>query len=81
MKKTNFFFIFIIFNFLFLTISAKAETESFDIWLKSFEKTALKNGISKNKFDQAMVNVKFLPESKRSLPTPEIAFYNIFGHE
>ena len=62
MKKTNFFFIFIIFNFLFVTISAKAETESFDIWLKSFEKTALKKGISKNTFDQAMVNVKFLPE-------------------
>ena len=34
----------------------------FSIWLKSFKKISLKNGISEKTFDSAMLNVKFLPK-------------------
>ena len=38
---------------------AYAENESFDIWLNSFKKHALKNGISEKTFDLSMSKVKF----------------------
>ena len=39
-----------------------AENESFDIWLNSFKKHALKNGISEKTFDLSMSKVKFNPK-------------------
>ncbi len=62
MKQIDFFFICISINFFFILNLASAETRSFEIWFKSFEKIALKEGVSKNTFDQAMSKVKFLPE-------------------
>ena len=41
---------------------AYAENESFDIWLNSFKKHALKNGISEKTFDLSMSEVKFNPK-------------------
>ena len=41
---------------------AYAENESFDIWLNSFKKHALKNGISEKTFDLSMSKVKFNPK-------------------
>ena len=46
----------------FVSIAIKASSNSFSIWLKSFKKIALKNGISEKTFDTAMLNVKFLPK-------------------
>jgi len=57
----------IIRNFLILLIllissSAQSNDHSFSFWLKSFKKTALKNGISETTFNKTMLNVKFLPK-------------------
>ena len=52
----------IIFFILFINSSAYSNEHSFSIWLKSFKKIALKNGISEKTFDTAMLNVKFLPK-------------------
>ena len=62
MKKVNCFFIYIILCFSFLNYSVYAATDSFKIWLETFEKKALKKGVSKETFDLAMSNVKFLPK-------------------
>ena len=52
----------IIFFIFFINSSAYSNDHSFSIWLKSFKKIALKNGISEKIFDTAMLNVKFLPK-------------------
>jgi len=39
-----------------------ASDESFDLWLKSFKKHALRNGISEKTFDLSMSKVKFNPK-------------------
>ena len=52
----------IIFFIFFINSSAYSNDHSFSIWLKSFKKVALKNGISEKTFDTAMLNVKFLPK-------------------
>ena len=52
----------IIFFIIFINSSAYSNDHSFSIWLKSFKKIALKNGISEKTFDTAMLNVKFLPK-------------------
>jgi len=52
----------IIFFIFFINSSAYSNDHSFSIWLKSFKKIALKNGISEKTFDTAMLNVKFLPK-------------------
>jgi len=44
------------------TTSSFSQEESFNTWLSSFKKYALKKDISENTFDQAMKNVKFLPK-------------------
>ena len=62
MKKINFFFIYIVFCFSCINNTLYADVESFEIWLESFEKIALKKGVSKETFDQTMSNVKFLPK-------------------
>ena len=62
MKKVNCFFIYIILCFSCLNYSVYAGTDSFKIWLETFEKKALKKGVSKETFDLAMSNVKFLPK-------------------
>jgi len=62
MNKINFFLINIIFYLFFIFNFAYSQVESFEIWLKSFEKIALEKGISKKTFDQTMSNVKFLPK-------------------
>ena len=49
----------------FLTIypiACFAQDESFDLWLSSFKKHALKNNISEETFDLAMSKVKFIPK-------------------
>jgi len=49
--------------FIFLVGSSVHSNDlSFSVWLKSFKKTALKNGISEKTFNKAMFNVKFLPK-------------------
>ena len=50
-------FIFLINNF-----SLAYTPEDFNLWLKSFKKTALNKGISKKTVDLTMKNVKFLPK-------------------
>ena len=62
MKKVNFFFIYIILCFFYINNSVYADVDSFEIWLETFEKKALKKGVSKKTFDLAMSNVKFLPK-------------------
>ena len=62
MKKVNCFFIYIILCFSCLNYSVYAGTDSFKIWLETFEKKALKKGVSKETFVLAMSNVKFLPK-------------------
>jgi len=39
-----------------------SDDESFDIWLNSFKKYALKNGISEKTFDLSMSKVSFNPK-------------------
>jgi len=49
--------------FLLLNVNISlAQDESFDLWLKSFKKHALKNGISEKTFDLSMSKVKFIPK-------------------
>ena len=62
MKKVNFFFIYIILCFFYINNSVYADVDSFEIWLETFEKKALKKGVSKKTFDLAMSNAKFLPK-------------------
>ena len=62
MKKNNYFFIYIILCFFYISNFVYAADDSFYTWLKSFEKKALKQGVSKETFDLAMSNVKFLPK-------------------
>ena len=59
MNKINFFFIYIIFYLFFIFNFAYSQVESFEIWLKSFEKIALEKGISKKTFDQTMSMLNF----------------------
>jgi len=54
-------FTFYFFLFLFITSSASiAQDESFEKWLISYKKYALKKGVSKNTIDIAFQNVKFV---------------------
>ena len=50
-----------IFLLLYSSISFSQE-QSFDMWLNSFKKHALKNGISEKTFDLSMSKVKFIPK-------------------
>ena len=52
--------LFIIFCF-FLTTPSHSNEQSFDEWLKTFKKLALKKNISEKTFDKTMSNVVFLP--------------------
>ncbi len=54
--------IILIFIFTFYQSNVSIAEESFDAWLKSFKKVALKNGISEKTFDISMSNVKFNPK-------------------
>ena len=47
---------------LFLSNSVNANNFTFEDWLISFKKEALKKGISEITFDKSMKNVKFLPK-------------------
>ena len=62
MKKVNFLLIYIILCFFYINNSVYADVDSFKIWLETFEKKALKKGVSKKTFDLAMSNAKFLPK-------------------
>ena len=53
---------FIIFFIFLVGSSVHSNDHSFSAWLKSFKKTALKNGISEKTFNKTMLNVKFLPK-------------------
>ena len=53
---------FIIFFIFLVGSSVYSNDHSFPVWLKSFKKTALKNGISEKTFNKTMLNVKFLPK-------------------
>ena len=46
--------------FSFTSISAKGDT--FESWIISFKREALKQGITEKTFDTSMKNVKFLPK-------------------
>ena len=59
MKIIRNLFIFFIF---FISTPTYSNDHYFSIWLKSFKKISLKNGISEKTFDSAMLNVKFLPK-------------------
>jgi len=52
----------IIFFILLFCTSVNSSDHSFNDWLKSFKKTALKNDISEKTFNKTMLNVKFLPK-------------------
>ena len=52
----------IIFFIFFIIAPTYSNDHYFSIWLKSFKKISLKNGISEKTFDSAMLNVKFLPK-------------------
>ena len=52
----------IIFFIFVIGSSVHSSDHSFSLWLKSFKKTALKNGISEKTFNKTMLNVKFLPK-------------------
>ena len=52
----------IIFFIFLVGSSVHSYDHSFSVWLKSFKKTALKNGISEKTFNKTMLNVKFLPK-------------------
>ena len=52
----------IIFIIFLVGSSVHSNDHSFSFWLKSFKKTALKNGISEKTFNKTMFNVKFLPK-------------------
>ena len=42
MKKVNFYLIYIILSFFYINNSLNADVDSFEIWLVTFEKKALK---------------------------------------
>ena len=48
--------------FVFILYNTNVKSETFDDWLSSFKKYALKNGISEITFNLAMSNVKFNPK-------------------
>ena len=48
--------------FVFILYNTSVKSETFDNWLSSFKKYALKNGISEITFNLAMSNVKFNPK-------------------
>tara|TARA_Y100000996_G_C22537547_1_gene648821 strand:+ start:820 stop:1821 length:1002 start_codon:yes stop_codon:yes gene_type:complete len=50
------------FYFLLLISNANGSDETFEVWLKSFKKIALKNGISERTFTISMSKVKFNPK-------------------
>ena len=52
----------LIFFLTIYPIASFAQDESFDLWLSSFKKHALKNNISEETFDLAMSKVKFIPK-------------------
>ena len=52
----------IIFLIFLVGSSVHSYDYSFSVWLKSFKKTALKNGISEKTYNKTMLNVKFLPK-------------------
>ena len=52
------FFLFL--KFIFNCFSS--ENNSFNEWKKNFKKVALANNISEKTFDEAMLNVRFLPK-------------------
>jgi len=52
----------IIFFIFIISSSAYSNDHSFSIWLKSFKKIALENGISEKTFDLVMLDVDFLPK-------------------
>ena len=56
----------IIITFLFVTfftsVNSNAENKEFIIWLSKFKKLALKEGVSENTIDSALMNVKFLDQ-------------------
>ena len=52
----------IIFFIFLVGSSVHSNDHAFSVWLKSFKKTALKNGISEKTFNKTMLNVKFLPK-------------------
>jgi len=52
----------IIFFIFLIAPSVHSDEDAFSLWLKSFKKVALKNGISENTFNLAMMDVKFLPK-------------------
>ena len=62
MKKVNFLLAYIILCFFYINNPVYADVDSFEIWLETFEKKALKKGVSKKIFDLAMSNAKFLPK-------------------
>ena len=47
---------------IFLFSASSANEESFETWLKSFEKHAIKSGISEKTFNRTMSKVKFNPK-------------------
>ncbi|MBD99376.1 MAG: glycosyltransferase [Verrucomicrobia bacterium] len=61
---------------LLLNPDTVVEESTFEECLKFFRKTADAGGVGVRMIDGKGV---FLPESKRGLPTPPVAFYKIFG--
>ena len=59
-SRKTFFFILLLNFLLFSLVSIANSTESFNEWLLSYKKTALKKGISQETLDVAFKNVKFL---------------------
>ena len=53
---------FIIIFSLFLTNAIASPPEDFNIWLKLFEKKAIKKGVSRKTFSMVMKNVRYLPK-------------------
>ena len=54
-------FLLTLFCIMFIS-NVDAADETFDIWLKSFKKLAIKNGISEKTFNTSMSKVKFNPK-------------------
>ena len=55
-------FVFVIKIFIIFSTSLALSAESFDTWLNSFKKNALKKGISQETLDLTFANVKFLDQ-------------------
>ena len=62
--------------FLLLNPDTIVEEDTFEKSLAFMDKTPNAGGLGVKMVDG---KGKFLPESKRSLPTPSVAFYKIFG--